>query len=665
MGKLLAAFLILVMPYFAYSANQCIRLFQDSPKPHYNAFDVDSSNMSSVDYLLLQHRRWQQIHKVEYYSKEQLHQFVAQARAGDQRAMEALIISNIPFVIQNVARKVSRQNSIFPELVNQVLVDIYPLVHKNYRLEDPNASFLQALHKVIKNVLKNHRKDDEVIDYGVKYYNETKNFFGPLKDKYESQGLRLTPEVVVQEYNSRYTEKISLNKAKQILLHGKLNTVRENTETSTGFSLESLKARPSLDIVSSLSEINYVHKLIDHIKAEIKSQVFETNRSKKATQGQLERDAQNRVEIFELFYGLTKEGFVSREDIANKLGLTLRNVRWILTEKIRLIVQSTFNDKGLDRDLVEQGFLSYSQRNSEQKVNESSLKNITPDLTQQSAKALESQLDLLHKEFLESKPPLDTVRELRNLETAILKSKNQDLIFELNYFMAEILLEAKKYDLAAQKAEELLKTGKDWNESHKYYQMLHHIAGKSAYHTGNYRTSNAHMRRALVINGPPYETWFYLAKSTEQLNSSTNFETSFQKFILNMTTLHRLFREDQQTLTTKQLDHLKTVEHLSEVGLSEASRILKNAHGFNSITSEAVRSYTEAIQKNDHIGIIKALQPMFESLIQTPKKRLKKLNLEGPTAKAFHIFLIDLAKSFKATGQIQQFEKVVRFLEEL
>lgn len=617
MGKFVFTIIFMLLPHFAFAANMCVRLFTDTKPQKYDFTQVDSTNMTSVDYLKLQHRKWQIRTGIEFYTKEQLHELVKMAKNGDRQALENLTISNIPYVIREVAKRVSRNNPIFPELVNESLANIHSLVQR-FRFEAENASFLQALYWVVQDVLKVNRRNAEVIDYTIEFYNNNKN--------------------------------------------SKFDIVRESSDIKSGFSLESIKSS-SIVTPSQLVDVRSGIKVIDQIKSELRAQV-KNEKSLKNNPDLIKERENQRVQVFELFYGLTKAGNLSYAEIANLLGLTVRNVKWILDERIKPTVLNITKNTEIDRESLEQAFMAYSDRKSEQNINKNTTANINP--VQRSAKELQSQLDQLHKEFLESKSPLETVRELSKIEAEILKSKNSDLIFELHYFMAEILLEAKKYDLAAQKAEELLKIGQNWNENHHFYSMLHHIAGKSAYHTGHYEVSHKHMTRSLVVKGAPYERWFYFAKSTEKLNSSTNFETSLQNLILYITTLRRLFRENHHTLSAKQLDELKTIEHLSEMGFKEASRILKNTHGFNSIiTIEAIRNYTESKQKNDHIGIIKALQPLFEALYQTPKKRLQKLNLEGPTKKAFEVLLIDLAKSFKARGQIQQHEKVVSFLKEL
>ncbi len=630
MGKFVFAVIFVLLPHFAFAANMCVRLFADATPKKYDFSQVDSTNMSSVDYLMLQHRKWQQRTGIEYYTKEQLHEFTMQAKQGNPQALENLMVSNIPMVIREVAKKVSRSNPIFSELVSQTLLGVYAVVER-YKPTKENANFIQALKHEVRNVLKNHRKNVEVIDYGVKYYNEVSFLIPALKEHYQKIGKELTPELLVAEYKSRQSEELTLQQAKKLLLEVKFDTVRESTETGTGgFTLSSLKDKSELSNISSLSEITYVHRTIDQIKSELKNSEF--------------------VQVFELLYGLTKKGAFTEANIADMLNIPQYRVKWIIRDKIKKSVQKVLQDKEFDRDVFQQGIMTYAEKDS-----------IRPVET----KNVHKQFKQIYVDFLNNKTPLESARELRKIESEILKTKDKELIFEFKYFMVEILLEAKKYDLAMKKSEELLEAGKHWNEHHQHFSMLHHSVGKSAYHVGNLKQAEKHLRHALVIKGAYYETWFYYAKTMEKLNSTTNFENSFKSYILSLTSLRRLFREPLHTLSAKQLDKLKTIEHLSEMGLKESSRILRNAHGFNSITIEAIRSYTESKQKNDHIGIIKALQPLFEALYQTPKKRLQKLNLEGPTKKAFEVLFIDLAKSFKATGQIQQHEKVVGLLKEL
>ena len=171
--------------------------------------------MSSVDYLMLQHRKWQQRTGIEYYTKEQLHEFTMQAKQGNQQALENLMVSNIPMVIREVAKKVSRSNPIFSELVSQTLLGVYAVVHR-YDPTKENANFIQALKHEVRNVLKNHRKNVEVIDYGVKYYNEVSFLIPALKEHYQKIGKELTPELLVAEYKSRQSEELTLQQAKKL-----------------------------------------------------------------------------------------------------------------------------------------------------------------------------------------------------------------------------------------------------------------------------------------------------------------------------------------------------------------------------------------------------------------------------------------------------------------
>lgn len=653
MERLVFTLTFILLPHFALAANQCINLFK-SNKITYDSFSVDSTSMNNIDYLMLQHRRWQQRNKIEFYTKEQLHEFAIRAKQGDQVATENLIVSNIPLVVKEVSKKVSSHNPIFPELVSSALISVYKAI-ETFEPNHPKASFLNAIKWQVQNVLKNHRKDDEVIDYGVSYYNDIKNHFMPIKYHYERLGQTLTAKTLVNEYKQRFDIDISLSKARDLLLNPKYSTVREDDRAdleNKGFSLNHLESRE--DGAKEFSnDVAFVHKLIDQMKAEIADPVH--------------------IKVFELYYNLTEKaratdvevsselkvtekGGLTDIEIASELNLSQSGVKWIVREKIRKAVKKVLEPHNIDRELLKEGLVTYPYRSLNKVENKTQPKK-TYDIN--------AEFDQVYRQYLNNRPAIEVVKQLKQIEPQVLRSHKTDLIFEYHYLMAEILLEAKKYDLASHKAQEVLKIGRDWNESHQGYMMLHYISGKSAYHTGNFKKAEEHLRKSLAIKGAIYEAWFYYTKTIEQLNNSLSFTHSFQSYILYMTVLHRLEALDNNTLTPKDIDQFKTIEHLAIEGLSKASKELRDIHGLRLLSLKQISSYTKAAIQKDAQGVVNALLPLHKGLKNIPLKKLKKLRLEGPTAKAFHIFMIGLATNLRALNRTQEFERVVKFLEEL
>lgn len=634
MGKIALTVILLCMSSFAKAANRCELLFTPSLKNDY--FQIDSSNMDSLDYLMLQHRRWQQRNQVEYYSKQQLVEFVKLAKKGDRTAIESLIASNIPLIIKEISTKVPKSSNYFMEYVSTTLIQVYKLIDR-FDVSREDANFLEALKWTVKDVLKKNKRNQMPFGLSVNDFSRANDRVLPIMAKFRNQEIQPTPELIRKQYNQTYTDKLNredtihlIDLAKTISTQSK-TTLNENDKSldhNMGFKDLSLRANSANE-----AEVASIHKLIDKVFDALKENHL--------------------IEIFKLSYGVGGQKSLTNQEISDKLSISLSNVKYYIRDKIKPVLASIFKTSLINLDLLEQSIDSYKPkklREQNQLINANKLSEILTEL---------------YNQFQNKKSPLEIVKKLLQIEKNILKSNNQELIFEYHYFLTEILLSAKKYELAIKKSQELLSIGKNWDKNHEQFLMLHLIAGKASYHAQQYQQAEKHLRNALIIKGAPYSAWFYYAQSLSHQNSSKNFQNTFRSYILYMTTLHRMHMLDHTLYTPKELDDYMTIKHLTEEAFTNINSLLKNGHGLNLISELDVFNYSMAVKNKDSAAIAKSLYPIYQALENIPKKRLKALNLEGPTIKAFYIYLFHLTTSLKDIGKTQDYKKVLRFSEEL